>query len=330
MAPHGGPGADRFRQLGWESENGSQYRDEVHHRRRRSLLVGAVVAAALTATGCGGAAPGTGGRPLVVATTTQLADFARVLGGDDVEVYGLLRPNVDAHDFEPSPADLDALARADVIGVNGLGLEPWLDDAVRAVDAPARVTVTSTRVETIDTDGQPNPHIWFDPTNASVMVANLADAMADALPDHAPEIRRRAQAYQRELAELDHWIQTRIATLERPKLVTDHDAFGYYVARYGLTFVGSVIPGFDSTAEVSAGDLNRLVERVRAEGVRAVFTERSLPARAARVLARRAGVEVVTGDDGLYGDSLGPADSDGATYLAMMRHNTNSIVEHLS
>ena len=112
--------------------------------------------------------------------------------------------------------------------------------------------------------------------------------------------------------------------------MTDHDAFGYYVARYGLTFVGSVIPGFDSTAEVSAGDLNRLVERVRAEGVRAVFTERSLPARAARVLARRAGVEVVTGDDGLYGDSLGPADSDGATYLAMMRHNTNSIVEHLS
>ena len=198
----------------------------------------------------------------------SIADFARVLGGDDVEVYGLLRPNVDAHDFEPSPADLDALARADVIGVNGLGLEPWLDAAVRAVDAPARVTVTSTGVETIDTDGQPNPHIWFDPTNASAMVANLAEAMADAVPDHAPEIRRRADAYQRELDELDHWIQTRIATLDRPKLVTDHDAFGYYVARYGLTFVGSVIPGFDSTAEVSAGDLNRLVERVRAEGVR--------------------------------------------------------------
>ena len=265
----------------------------------------------------------------MVATTTQIADFARVVGGPDVEVHQLLAPNVDAHDFEPSPADLDALARADVILANGLGLEPWLGAAVRSSGTHTAVTVTSAGANIRHRDGSPDPHLWFDPTNAQTMVGHVADAIAAADPTHGEAIRSRARAYDAQLVTLDRWIAARIATIDQPKLVTDHDAFGYYVARYHLSFVGSIIPSFDSAAEVSPASLDRLAQRVRAQQVPAVFTERSLPPRAAQALARKAGVEVVTGDQGLYGDSLGPSGSDGGTYLKMMRHNTTSIVTHL-
>lgn len=297
-------------------------------------LVGLVATIVLGACGGSGAGSGTG-QPLVVATTTQLADFAREVGGPDVEVYGLLRPNVDAHDFEISPADLDALSRADVILANGLGLEPWLDDAVRASSTGAPVIDTSKGAHLLTDgdqgEGATNPHLWFDPRNARVMVGHAAEAIAGAVPAGAAvDVRARAERYDRQLAELDTWISGRIDTLENRRLVTDHDAFAYFVARYDLVFVGSIIPSFDSSAELSARDLDDLARKVEAEGVRAVFTEQSLPPKAAQALARRTGVTVVSGDDGLYGDSLGPEGSAGATYLSMMRHNTTSIVEHLS
>ena len=310
------------------------------------------VAASLAVLGLGACgtsdAPGSSGKPLVVVTTTQLADFAGIVGAGDVEVYALLRPNVDAHDFEISPADLDALNRADVILENGQGLEPWLDDAVGAAGADARVVDTSRGAHLIDTGdegregeddrdhdghehdhGDVNPHLWLDPTNAEVMVDHTANALADIAPDAADDIEARAGAYTAELVELDAWITEQIATLDDPKLVTDHEAFAYYVERYRLTHVGSVIPSFDSAAEVSTGDLNDLADAIEREGVRAIFTEQSLPPKAAEALARRTGVEVVSGNDGLYGDSLGPEGSGGDTYLDMMRHNTRSIVEHL-
>lgn len=292
--------------------------------RRLAALVVALSAAAALLAGCGGGAT-TGGKPLVVATTTQLADFARTVGGPDVEVYALLRPNVDAHEFEASPADLDALVRADVIVRNGLGLEPWLDDAVAASGTDAPVVDTSRGAHLLPDD----PHLWFDPRNAAVMVDHVTDAIAEAAPEAAADVRHRATAYRTKLDRLDRWIAEQIGTLDDPQLVTDHDSLGYYVERYGLTFVGSVIPGFESSAEISARDLNDLAERIRDQHVKAVFTEQSLPTKAAEALAKRAGVEVVAGEDGLYGDSLGPEGSPGATYLGMMRHNTTVLVEHL-
>jgi len=117
--------------------------------------------------------------------------------------------------------------------------------------------------------------------------------------------------------------------LANKQLVTNHDAFGYYVARYGLDFVGSIIPSFDSQAELSAADIAGVVKRIRATGVKAVFSETSLPPKTAEAIGRDAGVTVVAGDDALYGDSLGPPGSDGDTYLKMLRHNTREIVEHL-
>ncbi len=337
---------------------------------RPALALVAVSLVGLGACGSETGGAGSSGKPLVVATTTQLADFATVVGGDDVEVYAMLRPNVDAHDFEPSPADLDALARADVILENGLGLEEWLDAAVEASGTDTEVVDTSegatllegahdhaddeghegeteeehaehadedhaddeahTTDDGHDHEGEWNPHLWFDPRNAQVMVGHVADAIAAAAPDAADAVQERAEAYDAELVELDTWIAEQIDGLTDKQLVTDHDAFPYYVDRYGMEFVGSVIPSFDSSAEISPADLTALAKAIDERGVKAVFTERSLPPKSAEALARQADVEVVSGDDGLYGDSLGPKGSDGATYLTMMRHNTTSIVEHLS
>lgn len=320
-----------------------------HRPRRRRLATTLVAGAALAGlVGCGSASDDTAGGtsgPLVVATTTQLADFARTIGGDTIQVHGLIRPNVDAHDVDPSPADLDALARADAIVANGVGLEPWLDDAVAASGATVPVTDTSEGVTLLgiddatgpasgdhgDSDGA-NPHVWLDPRNARVMAATVTDAIVAALGDDAAavaEVEARARAYDDDLVALDAEIEALLADLPDRQLVTDHDAFTYFAARYDLAVVGTIIPSFDSAAEVSAGDLDDLAATIRRTGTRAVFSEQSLPPDAAEALGRKVDVRVVAGADGLYGDSLGPAGSPGETYLGMMRHNADSISRNL-
>jgi ABC-type Zn uptake system ZnuABC Zn-binding protein ZnuA len=285
----------------------------------------------LALTGCGGeAGEGVGqpvrGRPLrMVTTTTHLADFARVLSQGRAEVFDLLKANVDAHDYEPTPADLEAVRRADLVVKNGVNLEDWLDRTLESAGSKARVVDASANVAVRGDD----PHVWHDPIRAKSMVATLARAMRETDPDNAATYASAELAYQAELDALDAEIRRRIGALPSKKLVTNHDAFGYYVERYGLEYVGSVIPSFDSQAELSSRELSALVARIRAEGVRAVFSEASLPPRTAETVAREAGVRVVSGDDALYGDALGPPGSDADTYLKMMRHNTATIVENL-
>jgi len=273
------------------------------------------------------------GRLPVVATTTQLTDFARAVGGDHVDVYGILKPNVDAHDFEPSPADIAELARAKVIIKNGVGLEDWFDPVIRNAGAKAPVVEAATGVAVRRgegrSDGAGDPHIWQDPRNAKVMVHNIALALVAADPGHRADYEANEAAYAAELDRLDREIATEIGALANKKIVTNHDAFHYYVDRYGLDFVGSIIPSFDSQAELSAQDISRIVGVIKSAGVNAVFSENSLPPKTAEAIARDAGVRVVAGEDALYGDSLGPPGTDGDTYLKMLRHNTRVIVENL-
>jgi ABC-type Zn uptake system ZnuABC Zn-binding protein ZnuA len=304
-------------------------------RKRWIVLAAGVLAVLATACSDGGRSGGSGdpgqGRVLeVVATTTQVADFARAVGGDQVRVTSLIKPNVDAHDYEPSPADLDAVARADVVLQNGVGLEEWLDDTIKSSGFGGPVVDTSQGVALRQADGEPDPHIWQNPRNAQLMAANIERALAQAAPAAAARFQANLTAYTRQLEELDAEVARQVDSLANKKLVTDHDAFGYYVDRYGLELVGTVIPTFDTSAELSGRDVRDLVAKIRATKVKAVFTEASLPPKTAETIAGEAGVKVVTGDDALYGDSLGPAGSDGDTYLKSVRHNTATIVSNLS
>jgi ABC-type Zn uptake system ZnuABC Zn-binding protein ZnuA len=297
--------------------------------RRLGVIVILLVSMAAASASCGGQAPASGvvtGRALrVVTTTTQLSDFARVIGGDDVDVYDVVRANVDPHDYEPTPADMEAIRSADLIVKNGVGLEAWLDRTIDSAGSHARVLDASTGVALHSGD----PHIWHDPTRAKVMVRNLATAMSEVDPNRAGAFAAALASYGAQLDALDTEIGSQMSSLSDKKLVTNHDAFGYYVERYGLEFVGSVIPSFDSQAELSSRQLSGIVAKIRAEGVKAVFSERSLPPKTAETVAREAGVKVVAGDDALYGDTLGPPGSDADTYLKMMRHNTRTIVTAL-
>jgi ABC-type Zn uptake system ZnuABC Zn-binding protein ZnuA len=307
--------------------------------RRRVVLVAACLAAllALVVAGCsgsgggdgGGAADG-GGRLRVVATTTQVADLAANVGGDRVQVTSLLKPGIDPHDYEPSPADIDAIAHADLVLENGVGLEAWLGDTIDSSGFDGPVVDTSQGVRLRMVGGAADPHIWQDPRNAERMAATIERGLAAADPSAATTFKANLAAYTGQLQALDAEVQRQVDSLANRKVVTNHDAFGYYLDRYGLQLVGSVIPSFDSSAELSGRDIRDLVARIRATGVKAIFSETSLPPRAAETIGREAGVKVVTGEDALYGDSLGPPGSDGDTYLRMIRHNTRTIVGNLS
>jgi ABC-type Zn uptake system ZnuABC Zn-binding protein ZnuA len=310
---------------------------------RRTPVVVLLLVTAFAAGACGSGSPtarqsSNAEAPLqVVATTTVLADFAKVIGGDRVGVYGVLKPNVDPHDYEPAPADLDAIAKARVVLKNGVGLEEWLDDTIHSSGTKATVVDTSDGIAIRDLPASAaegahdhgDPHIWHDPRNAARMVTTIAAAFTAADPAGASLYAANLASYVASLQTLDTDIASEIDTLTNKKLVTNHDAFGYFVDRYGLTFVGSIIPSFDTSAELSASDLRNLVTAIKAEGVKAVFSESSLPAKTAKSIAVEAGVKVVDGQDALYGDGLGPANSDGATYLTMMRHNAMTIVSNL-
>ena len=310
-------------------------------RNRHLVMLITALAALIVAAGCSsststGPGAGTGGGKVlkVVATTTQVQDFARVIGGDRIKLTGVLKPNVDPHDYEPSPADIDAIAQADLVVKNGVGLEKWFDDAVSSagftgtvVDASQGVKIRSGNGTAEEKTG--DPHIWHNPRNAKVMSANIERAFAAADPAGAAAFKANLDAYDAKLTSLDADIARQVSGLANKKLVTNHDAFGYYVDRYGLEFVGSIIPSFDTSAELSGKDVADLVAKIKETGVKAIFSESSLPPKTADTIGREAHVKVVEGENALYGDTLGPPGSAGATYLQMEEHNTRTIVSAL-
>jgi zinc/manganese transport system substrate-binding protein/manganese/iron transport system substrate-binding protein len=264
-----------------------------------------------SAAGAGSASPAAPGALKVVATTTQIADMAREIGGQLVDVTGILPPNADPHDFEPTPQDVGRIADAQLVLEHGLHLDAWSDELVKESGTHASVVV-----------------VWFDVANAKVMATNIRDAYVAADSSNRDVYTTQAAAYLAQLDELDSWIRQQIETIPAAnrKLVTNHDAFGYYVAAYGLEFVGAVIPSLDSKAEPSAKDIADLVDKIKAQHVKAIFTEASLNPKLEEQIASEAGVAVV---DNLYGDSLGPAGSGADTYIGMMRVDTTLIVEAL-
>ncbi len=269
----------------------------------------------------------------MVATTTQVGDFVKNVGGNRIELTTILKPNADPHDYEPTAADNKALASAQIVFTNGVGLDEWLDKLIQNSGTKAKKVVTSDGLKPRPGEGEKekegDPHIWFSVDNVKVMVDNIAGGLGRLDAAGASVYQANATAYKAQLDKLDSDIKTQIATIPEAdrKMVTNHDAFGYYLERYGIKFVGSVIPSFDSTAEPSAKDLAELVSKIKTEKVKAIFTESSLNPKLEQQIANQAGIKIYSN---LYGDTLGEAGSDGDTYLKMMQANTKSIVAGLA
>ena len=305
-----------------------------------AVLVG-VAACGSSGSSDGGSAAAAAAKLAVVATTPEVADFVHSIGGDDVAVTQIIKPNVDPHDYEPTPADIKAIGEAKVVVKNGVGLEEWLDTTITSAGFQGAVVDSSQGVtlhegghehEGEESGEEHDPHIWHNPRNAKIMVANIEKALATADKTHADAYAKNLTDYTAKLDKLDADNVAAFAKLPAAdrKLVTNHDAFGYYVDRYQLEFVGSVIPSLDTSAELSAQQLNALVAKIKATGTKAIFTESSLPAKTAEAIAKQAGVKVVSGEDALYGDSLGEPGTPEGTYLGAEAHNTEVIVTALA
>jgi len=289
-----------------------------------------VAFAALTLIGCG---PSGNGAVDVVATTSPVTALAReVLADTGLTVVGLVGPGVDPHDYEASPDDVKKIGAAKLVLRSGLGIDAFLDRPLE--NSGQRTVVTVTRGVKVregkDEEGQPedDAHVWHDPTNDKIMVDNIVKALSTAYPDRADTFAKNGAAYQAKLDDVDAQIKQLIDSIPEAnrKMVTNHDAFGYFIERYGLTFVGAVIPSVSTQGDTSAKQLAALEDTIKREGVKAIFAESSMDPKIAKQIANDTGVKIV---DDLYGDSLGEPGSGSETVDGMLLLNAKKIVEAL-
>jgi len=282
------------------------------------MAVVVLAAAGCTQTAIAKPPPGT---IAVVATTTQMQDLVRNVGGGRVHVVGILHPNVDPHDFEPTPSTVVALTGAKLVVESGVGLDAWADQLVASAGTSAPVFDAAAHLPIRGDD----PHWWGDPTLVERAATALARRLGEVDPGHRAAYARNGARYVRQVARMDAENRRLVATVPPAdrKLVTNHDAFGYLAAHYGIRVVGSVFPALSTAAQPSAQDVASLIGRIRAQHVRAIFTESSLDPAVERQIGAEAGARVFAD---LYGDSLGPAGSPGATYLGMERWNVRAMV----
>ncbi len=252
----------------------------------KTALGGALALAALA--GCGGDDGGSNPAAEVVATTPQVADMARAVAGRRAEVTQILRPGVDAHDFEPRPSDARAVAEGDVLVASGGELDDWVNEISSTAGFEGE---TLTVFDEIEPASQDDPHWWQDPRNAVRAVGEIERLLIATDPKGRATYERNARFYTQRLRRMDRSIAACVAKVPRGerKLVTTHDAFGYYARRYDIEVVGALIPSLSTQAQPSGRDIQRLVDQIRAERVKAIFPETALNPRLERAVSREAG-----------------------------------------
>lgn len=293
--------------------------------RRVPLLAALLLVAACAGGGTATPTPGIN----VVTTSTVFADLVRQAGGDEVTATSLVPAGVDVHTYVAKPADLRALAAADLIVMNGLGLDDWLLGTIEASGADAPILKLGEDVPGVELlpgeeAGTRNPHLWMDVSNAKRYVERIAEALGEADPGASVAIDGTSATYLARLDALDTQIRQQIGTIPAAnrKLVMFHDAFPYFARAYGLDVVGVAVeaPGQDP----SAGEIAALIDAIRASGVKAIFSEDQFPPTLVEQLARETGTKVVAD---LYDDSLG--DEPVTSYEALIHWDVDHIVDAL-
>ncbi|MEM9416630.1 MAG: zinc ABC transporter substrate-binding protein [Planctomycetota bacterium] len=285
-------------------------------------------------SGCGAEQSEPNGKITVVATTTMIADAARVLAGDDAEVVCLMRDGEDPHIYRAKPADATAIAEADVVLTNGLHLEATLGHIVEN-KATGLVAVLAEQEgitpinEQEGAEGAADPHCWMDVMIFKRYVEGIRDALVEADPDNAAGYRERAEAYLAELDELDAWVREKFATVPEAQrvIITSHDAFNYFGRAYGIEVHGVV--GISTEQQASPRDIQRLEALVRDRGIKAVFHETSVVQSLNDLVEQVAESTGIRVGGSLYSDSLGEQGTEAGTYIGMIRHNTTTMVEAL-
>lgn len=263
----------------------------------------------------------------VVASFSIIGDFVREVGGDRVSVATIVGPDGDAHVYQPSPADGRKIAQARLIFVNGLGFEGWIERLIAAAKSKGTVVTLGKGVAARAGEEGADPHAWQDVGNAKIYVGAIRDALKAADPEGSATYEANAAAYLSRLDALDGEIARTFSAIpkERRRVVSTHDAFGYFAQRYGVEFIAP--QGLSTEADVSARDLAKIIRSVKQNEVSAVFLENIADPRLAKRIAAETGARV--GGE-LYSDALSDAKGDGATYIDMMRHNARELAKALA
>ena len=283
-----------------------------------ALLLGLLAAPA--------AAAETGKLP-VVASFSIIGDLVKEIGADRVLVSTIVGPDGDAHVYQPTPADGRRIAQAKVIFVNGLGFEGWLERLIAAAKSKGTVVTLGKGVKARSGEEGADPHAWQDVANAKIYVKEIQDALIAADPIGVESYNARALAYLARLDALDAEIVKTLDAIpkDRRRVVSTHDAFGYFAARYGVEFIAP--QGVSTEAEASARDIARIIDAVKQNKVSAVFLENIADPRLAKRIAAETGAKV---GGTLYSDALSEPTGDGANYIDMMRHNVRELSKALA
>lgn len=275
----------------------------------------------------------------VVASFSILADLVREVGGERISVTALVTPGVDAHAYQPRPSDARAVRDADVVIVNGLGFDAWMERLVRSAGHPHPVVIASTGITGMaaEDEGEDehhhdhshdavDPHAWQDIDNVRQYIVNIATALASRDPAAAGHYAANTQRYLKALDALEREIHATLATLapEQRTVVTSHDAFGYFGAAYGLRFVAA--SGISGEAETSAAEVARLIRLLRSENVRMAFVENIADPRLIERISKEGGARI---GGTLYSDALSGPDGPASTYINLMRHNLRTLMDGL-
>jgi zinc/manganese transport system substrate-binding protein len=262
----------------------------------------------------------------IVASFSILGDFVRNVGGDRIDLTTLVGADSDVHVYTPAPSDAKRIADAKLVIVNGLGLEGWLPRLVQSSGAKAQVVTASAGIAPLKLGSAADPHGWQSVPNAKIYVTGIADALVAADPDDAEFFRAQAKAYLEKLETLDREVRESVAKIpsERRKVISTHDAFGYFAAEYGVQFIAPL--GVSTETEPSARDIATIISQIKAQKIPAVFLENISDDRLIRRIAAETGSKVggTLISDGLTGEK-GP----GPTYIDMVRHNIKALTSAL-
>jgi zinc/manganese transport system substrate-binding protein len=263
----------------------------------------------------------------VVASISILGDLAKNVGGDRVSVTSLVGPNGDAHVYTPSPADAQKIASAKLVIINGLGLEGWLPRLVQSSGGKATIVTATDGIAPRELEGHADPHAWQSVVNAKIYVGNIRNALVATDPAGAATYKANADAYLAKLDALDRDVRTAVAGIPeaRRKVISTHDAFGYFAAAYGIAFIAP--QGVSTEAEPSARDIAAIVTQVRAAKIPAVFLENISDPRLMRRIAAETGAKI---GGTLYSDSLTEENGEAPTYIDMVRHNIKALAGALT
>jgi zinc/manganese transport system substrate-binding protein len=287
---------------------------------RRLWLIGLVLAAAILPAGAQD-------RLNVVASFSILGDFVRNVGGERVSVTTLVGADSDVHVYTPAPVDAKKIADAKLVFVNGLGLEGWLSRLAQSAGTRAAIVVATQGIAPLKIGSDADPHAWQSVANAKIYVTNIRDALGGADPANAAIYRANAQTYLAKLDALDREVREAIAKIpeSRRKVISTHNAFGYFAAAYGVEFIAPL--GVSTESEASARDIAGIISQIRASKIPAVFLENISDPRLIRRISAETGAKV---GGTLYSDSLTGEKGDAPTYIDMVRHNIQALTSALA